>query len=163
MTMQVADARAVLAQVLAAELPALEEAIDARDFELALALATVVRSARLQVRSLLGGGDHVGALRADWARIEPRLDAALICAPRAGGDPETAKRQWTQRLARGTGSPGIPRAERKPRTTAPMAAVSRAIDEEVYFAPSASERFTADSEEAPTLPRLPRPSPPRQR
>jgi hypothetical protein len=104
MTMQVADARAVLASVIASELPMLEDAIGARDFELALTYGAIVRSARQQVRSLLGGGTNVGALRAEWAKIDARLDAALVASPRPNTDREASRRQWTLRLARGTDS-----------------------------------------------------------
>jgi len=167
MPMQVADARTVLAQVLRTELPALEEAIAARDFDRALLFGAVVRSARQQVRSVLGGGDHGGALRVEWSRVEARLDAALISSPRPTADAETARRQWAQRLARGTGTPAIVEPARRTaagsKPTPGMAAVANAIGEEIYFAPEGSDTIDTVDEpsgfglEPPTMPRIKRP------
>jgi hypothetical protein len=148
MTMQVADARAVLAGVIVNELPMLEAAIGARDFDLALRYGAIVRSARQQVRSLLGGGANVGTLRAEWARIEARLDAALVASPRPNADPEAARRQWTLRLARGTDS----RLAHRGATTAPAMPAP---------APPAADPAEPATSDKPTRRELARPSKPR--
>jgi hypothetical protein len=147
---EVAAARVELARIITTELPALENAIEMRDFDAALERATRVRGARTQIRGLLGGGDQVGLLRADWSKIEPRIEAALIQSPRLAADRETARTQWTARLARGTGSPSTPRAAtptvqargkrgstrgRTRSTSAGMAAVANATSAEVYYPP----------------------------
>lgn len=160
------------------ELPALEEAIAARDFDLALQFAAVVREARVRVRSAIGSGGYAATLRVDWAKIEPRIDAALIQSPRPSGDREAARTQWNLRLARGTGSPNPPRAASgtgtvrgkgkpqrgRPTTTPAMAAVQNAIAVEVYYAPSSGgagetvkpRTATADFSEEPPTKRVPR-------
>jgi len=136
-------ARDTLARVLAIELPALEDAIEARDLDQALAQAAAVRGARLAVRNLLGGGAGVGELRAEWSAVEARIDLALMASPRPGADPEDVRRRWMQRLARGTGSPSPTGArgtvapdDRRTRDVPPMAAIENALRDEVYLAPA---------------------------
>jgi hypothetical protein len=142
MSIQVADARATLADVVGNELPLLEHAIHARDFDLALTYGAVVRSARQRVRSLLGGGDTAGLLRAEWAKVEARLDLALVSAPRPSPDRDLARRQWAQRLARGTGT-------HAQRIDPPRAAGRR---KEVFFTPQDSDTLDTIDEELPPEP-----------
>jgi hypothetical protein len=152
------DARAVLAHATSVDLPALEKAIAARDFDLALTCATALRAARALIRGQLGGGDIAGVLRTEWGKIEARLDAALLLAPRPGGDVEAASKQWKQRLARGTGSPEKARTQTvrargsKPVMDAAPAldAVSNALDAEVYFAPTGQVTDDDFENETPT-------------
>jgi len=120
-TAEITEARASLARVVSTDLPALEDAIDERDFDAALERASRVRGARTLIRGLLAGGDAVGLLRADWMKVETRIDAALVQSPRPNADRESARTQWTARLARGTGSPGAPRPSTPPRTAAASA------------------------------------------
>lgn len=174
MSNEVADARAALGKVIMTELPALEEAIAARDFDLALEYASVVRDARVRVRSAIGSGGYAAVLRAEWAKLEPRIDAALVMSPRPSGDRDAARTQWNARLARGTGSPnppamasgtvrGKPKRNRPKSTTPAMAAVQNSIAVEVYYPPSGGgagetvkpRTSTSDFTEEPTK-RVPR-------
>jgi hypothetical protein len=175
MSDEVAEARAALGKVIMTELPALEEAIAARDFDLALEYASVVRDARVRVRSALGSGGYAAVLRAEWAKLEPRIDAALVLSPRPSSDREAARTQWTARLARGTGSPNPPamasgtvrgkaRGNRPKSATPAMAAVASSIAVEVYYPPSSGgagetikpRTATADFAEDPPTRRVPR-------
>ena len=170
MTAQVAEAKAVLDQVVIVDLPELEDAIRDGDYDLAFARAAIVRDIRNRVRSLLAGAEGSGELRAQWARVEPRLDAALIAAPRPNADPATGRQQWqTQRTARGTdahtrrprlssatGMAG--RRSQRPSAGAPMRAVASAVRTEVYYAPDRAEKTGDADSDALTVKRrtLPR-------
>jgi hypothetical protein len=137
------DARMVLVHATTVDLPALENAIKARDFDLALTCATALRAARALIRGQLGGGDIAGILRAEWNKVEARLDAVLLLAPRADKDIEAARAQWKQRLARGTEPAttsrrgGVRAKGSKPAMDEQptLDAISSALDAEVYFAP----------------------------
>jgi hypothetical protein len=164
MAAEVAEAKAVLDQVVIVDLPELEEAIREGDYDLAFARAAIVRDIRNRVRSLLAGADGSGELRVQWAKVEPRLDAALIAAPRPNADPTSGRQAWqTQRTARGTDAhtrrprlssaaglgnrraqrPSAPapvvtapgRRAQRPSAGAPMRAVAAAVAAEVYYAP----------------------------
>jgi hypothetical protein len=143
----------VLDQVMTVELPELEAAILAGDYDLACARAAILRDVRNRVRALLGGAEGAGLLRADWARAEPRIDAALIAAPRPNVDPEAGRQTWqARRTAQGTGSHGRrPRlatqgGRRRSSTTAklPMRAVDGALEGEVYHP---ADRDTDDTDD----------------
>jgi hypothetical protein len=111
-TAEVIAVRQQLADALEVDLPVLEQANQARDYATAFARAVALRATRLRVRNQLAGGDPSGELRADWKRVEPRIEAALALAPRPGAEPGTGKSEWlARRLARGTG----PHARRVPR------------------------------------------------
>jgi hypothetical protein len=123
MVEMIAGARAILAQVVAADLPALEEAIETGDLELARNRAEIVRAARLRVRGLLGSGagEIANGLRADWAKVASRIDFVLLAAPR----------------------PDNLREVRMAMT------VTRALADEVYFAPAAA--VVDESTDEPTV------------
>jgi hypothetical protein len=155
MAAEVAETKAVLDQVVIVDLPELEEAIREGDYDLAFARAAIVRDIRNRVRSLLAGADGSGALRTEWAKVEPRIDVALMAAPRPNADPVTGRQAWqTQRTARGTDahtrrprlSSGASLANRRAqRPSAALRAVGDAVRREVYYAPDrAAPRGTAE-------------------
>jgi hypothetical protein len=84
----IAGARAILAQVVAVDLPVLEDAIESGDDRLARSRAEIVRAARLRVRGMLGFGDAATELRAEWSKVASRIDLVLRTAPRPPDDPE---------------------------------------------------------------------------
>ena len=96
-SMVVADARGVLARAVAADLPALEEAIRAGDYDTANLRSAVVRAARLQVRAALGGGEQSGPLREEWFAVESRIDVALRASPRPLADQDADREAWLER------------------------------------------------------------------
>jgi hypothetical protein len=171
MSIEVMETRAVLDQVVTVDLPELEQAIKEGDYDLALARAAIVRSTRARVRGLLGGADGSGPLRVEWARVEARIDAALVAAPRPNADPAAGRQAWqTQRTARGTdGHARRPRLTsatgmtgRRPpsRTSGLLRAVAAAIGRDVPH--PAGAPAPAPRSEVPTR-RLKGRPPPRDR
>jgi hypothetical protein len=140
--------RRQLADTIAVDLPVLEQAVQAGDYEVAFARAAAIRATRVRVRAMLAGGDPAGTLRSEWTKIEPRIEAALAAAPRPNGKPGAGRRDWAgDRLARGSASP----VRRQPRTTAPMRAVAGALAGEVYYpaAPPEVERRSRRGSKSP--------------